>query len=188
MGWKLTGCPIFYLAVFFPWVWYRCPYPFNCPGTVIEVPGMLTSYFLCVNEAAPHTFTLLCMTSFPQINCPANMMCNFSSRVGSVPAASGSWQLGTKEEFCGCHHLDDYVTLKTQSQHVHSGPFSTPKPALSQISVPYLQTLVTQSLFCDCPQTFSTYTLFLLPSSLLLLFISIHSLSYNHHCYSPELC
>lgn len=147
MEWKLTGCPIFYLAVFFPWVWYRCPYPFNCPGTVIEVPGMLTSYFLCVNEAAPHTFTLLCMTSFPQINCPANMMCNFSSRVCSVPAASGSWRLGTKEEFCGCHHLDDYVTLKTQSQHVHSGPFSTPKPALSQISVPYLQCY---SLLLNC--------------------------------------
>lgn len=124
-----------------------------------------------MNEAGPHTFTLR-MASFPQISWHY-MTCQSAVRFllqGGL--CSSPWWIGTKEEFHGWYHLVKTWSskLKANMSIVDTSVFS--KLALSQISVLYLQTLVTHSLFYDSVQIFGTYTLFFLLGSHPILFSS----------------
>lgn len=188
MRWKLIGCPVFYLADFSSWVWYRCLYTISCPATATEIPGVLASYFLwwIRLDPTPSLFTWRAFHKAADITLHVDLQCNFCFRLGSVLASS--WWLGTKEEFHEWHHLVEDVILKLKANMSIVDPSVFSKLALSQISVPYLQTLVTRSLFYDSVQILGIYTLSFPLSSHPVLFISIHSLSYNCHCSSPELC
>lgn len=125
-----------------------------------------------MNEAGPHTFTLR-MASFPQsswhyITCRSAVQFLLQGRL-----CSSSWWLGTKEQFHRWHHLVEDVVLKTQSQHVHSGPLSV----LQTCTLPDICTLSTNfghlfSLLWLCPDIGYLYPL--LPSQLLSSSLHLH--------------
>lgn len=139
MRWKLIGYPVFYLADFSSWVWYGCLYTISYPATATEIPGVLASYFLwwIRLDPTPSLFTWRAFHKAADITLHVDLQCNFCFRLGSVLASS--WWLGTKEEFHGWHHLVEDVIVKTQSQHVHSGPLSV----LQTCTLPDICTLST---------------------------------------------